>query len=213
VPQHCRMRAFDRDLIRGGHYGQRSREAASTGRTHGCSDQTCDVQKVLANTEPSTHGTARLISDGRFWTTSTVECRRASWGCRLFCPSTPLIHRCRAANDVSSVSADRGTSDDDETSPEADMNRSWPATTVSSPTTSAIRRIASGSYVDLLCNLYRVIDLDSEIPDGALDLRMPEQELDCSQIASTSVDQHGLCATQRVRAEFGRVKPDTGNHS
>ncbi len=25
-PEHCRMRAFDRDLIRGGHYGQRSCE-------------------------------------------------------------------------------------------------------------------------------------------------------------------------------------------
>jgi len=31
--------------------------AASTGRTHGCSDQAGDVRKVLANTEPSTHGT------------------------------------------------------------------------------------------------------------------------------------------------------------
>jgi hypothetical protein len=31
--------------------------AASTGRTHGRSDQTCDVKKVLANAEPSTHGT------------------------------------------------------------------------------------------------------------------------------------------------------------
>jgi hypothetical protein len=26
VPSHHRMRAFDRDLIRGGHYGQRSFE-------------------------------------------------------------------------------------------------------------------------------------------------------------------------------------------
>jgi hypothetical protein len=26
VPLHCRMRVFDRDLIRGGHYGQRSCE-------------------------------------------------------------------------------------------------------------------------------------------------------------------------------------------
>jgi hypothetical protein len=26
VPLHCRMRAYDRDLIRGGHYGQRSCE-------------------------------------------------------------------------------------------------------------------------------------------------------------------------------------------
>jgi len=33
------MRAFDRDLIRGGHYGQRSLWTAQTGRTHGCTDQ------------------------------------------------------------------------------------------------------------------------------------------------------------------------------
>ncbi len=34
--------------------------AASTGRTHGSSDQHCDnVQKTLANTKPSTHGTKR----------------------------------------------------------------------------------------------------------------------------------------------------------
>ena len=26
MPSHCRMRVFDRDLIRGGHYGQRSCE-------------------------------------------------------------------------------------------------------------------------------------------------------------------------------------------
>ena len=25
MPAHCRMRAYDRDLIRGGHYGQRPR--------------------------------------------------------------------------------------------------------------------------------------------------------------------------------------------
>ncbi len=25
-------------------------------RTHGCTDQVCDVKKVLANSEPSTHG-------------------------------------------------------------------------------------------------------------------------------------------------------------
>src|SRR5215510_44084 len=35
------MRAFDRDLIRGEHYGQRSCEPHSTGRTHGCTDQCC----------------------------------------------------------------------------------------------------------------------------------------------------------------------------
>ena len=31
----------------------------ATGRTHGRTDQACDVKNVLANTEPSTHGTQR----------------------------------------------------------------------------------------------------------------------------------------------------------
>ena len=43
VPVHHRMRAFDRDPTRGGHYGQRSWGTASTGRTHGCTDRQCDV--------------------------------------------------------------------------------------------------------------------------------------------------------------------------
>jgi hypothetical protein len=43
------MRAFDRDLIRAGHYGQRSCETAPTGRTHGCTDQQRDVKISLAN--------------------------------------------------------------------------------------------------------------------------------------------------------------------
>src|SRR5205807_5738282 len=50
------MRGFDRDLIRGGHYGQRPLCAALTGRTHGCTDQPANVKKTLANSEPSTHG-------------------------------------------------------------------------------------------------------------------------------------------------------------
>src|SRR5262245_4610957 len=50
------MRGFDRDLIRGGHYGQRPLCAALTGRTHGCTDQPANMKKTLANSEPSTHG-------------------------------------------------------------------------------------------------------------------------------------------------------------
>jgi hypothetical protein len=33
-----------------------------TGRTHGCTDQACDVKILLANPEPSTHGTKRRKS-------------------------------------------------------------------------------------------------------------------------------------------------------
>jgi hypothetical protein len=54
------MRAFDRDLIRGGHYGQRpcvphlkaEHMAAPT-------KAAANVKKALANSEPSTHGTSR----------------------------------------------------------------------------------------------------------------------------------------------------------
>jgi len=40
--------------------------AAQTGRTHGCSDQCCNVKILLANPEPSTHGTTRKSRDVRF---------------------------------------------------------------------------------------------------------------------------------------------------
>jgi transposase len=53
-PWHLPMRGFDRDLIRGGHYGQRSRVPRKTGRTHGCSDHCCKVKILLANPEPAT---------------------------------------------------------------------------------------------------------------------------------------------------------------
>src|SRR5215470_5646103 len=59
VPLHSRMRGFDRDLIRGKHYGQRSCEPHLKGRTHGCTDQVCYARILLANPEPSTHGTKR----------------------------------------------------------------------------------------------------------------------------------------------------------
>ena len=63
MPPHHRMRAFDRDLIRGGHYGQRSCEPRLKGRTHGCTDQALRREILLANSEPSTRGTKRPIAD------------------------------------------------------------------------------------------------------------------------------------------------------
>src|SRR4051794_38689521 len=45
VPPHSQMRAFDRDLISGGHYGQRSCEPHLKGRTHGRTDQCCEREE------------------------------------------------------------------------------------------------------------------------------------------------------------------------
>ena len=62
------MRAFDRDLIRGGHYGQRSRQPRSKAEHMAAPTNTALVKKVLANSEPSTHGPLRQI----------LQCKRMS---------------------------------------------------------------------------------------------------------------------------------------
>ena len=64
-----------------------------------------------------------------------------------------------------------------------------------------------GSDVDLLCDGEGVIDLDTQVTDGALDPRVAEQELHRAQIAGTAVDQRRLRPAQRVRAEERRVEP------
>jgi hypothetical protein len=50
------MRAFDRDLIRGGHYGQRSCEPHPKAEHMAAPTNAAYVKKALANPEPSTHG-------------------------------------------------------------------------------------------------------------------------------------------------------------
>ena len=57
MPVHCRMRGFDRDLIRGGHYGQRSCEPHLKAEHMAAPTNAANVKKALANSEPSTHGT------------------------------------------------------------------------------------------------------------------------------------------------------------
>ena len=64
------MRAFDRDLIRGGHYGQRSYEPHQQAEHMAAPTNAAFVKKVLANSEPSTHGPKAdilvALSDVRF---------------------------------------------------------------------------------------------------------------------------------------------------
>ena len=59
MPSHSRMRAFDRDLIRGGHYGQRPCEPHLKAEHMAAPTNAANVKKVLVNSEPSTHGTKR----------------------------------------------------------------------------------------------------------------------------------------------------------
>ena len=55
------MRAFDRDLIRGGHYGQRSCEPHQQAEHMAAPTNAAFVKKVLANSEPSTHDPKRTL--------------------------------------------------------------------------------------------------------------------------------------------------------
>jgi hypothetical protein len=59
------MRDFDRDLIRGGHYGQRSCEPHSKAEHMAAPTNAAIVKKTLANPEPSTHGPKRRCQHGR----------------------------------------------------------------------------------------------------------------------------------------------------
>jgi len=56
------MRAFDRDLIRGGHYGQRPLVPRLKAEHMAAPTNAANVKKVLANPEPSTHGTSRHLA-------------------------------------------------------------------------------------------------------------------------------------------------------
>src|SRR5215470_6864457 len=92
VPLHHRMRAFDRDLIRGGHYGQRSCEPHKQAEHMAAPTKPAGVKKVLANPEPSTHGTNAKSRDVRFVaalgtradvtprSTSRASFQSAAWG-------------------------------------------------------------------------------------------------------------------------------------
>ena len=68
-----------------------------------------------------------------------------------------------------------------------------------------------GSDVDLLGDLDRIVDLDAEVAHRALDLRMSEQKLDRTEIARSSVDQHSLRVSERVRSELRRIEADAPN--
>ena len=79
MPTHSRMRAFDRDLIRGGHYGQRPCGPHSKAEHMAAPTNAANVKKALANPEPSTHGTKRTIAASQqfvcYWTRADINQR------------------------------------------------------------------------------------------------------------------------------------------
>jgi hypothetical protein len=61
---------------------------------------------------------------------------------------------------------------------------------------ASLRHTSEGGHrrseLDLLRERQGIIDFDLEVTDGALDLGMSEEQLDCSQIAGLTVDLRRL---------------------
>jgi len=102
----------------------------------------------------------------------------------------------------------------------------WPGRTFrharfSSSPFVAVRRLAPAAKIDygrrrpgaggldfrLFSHFKRVVDLDSQVTDRRLDLGVPEQQLDRTQVLSAFVDQRGLRSSHRVRAIASRIQP------
>jgi hypothetical protein len=75
--------------------------------------------------------------------------------------------------------------------------------------TAARRLCPTTSDLDLLGDLNSIVDLDAKISNRALNLRVAQQQLHRTQIASSPVDQSRLGSAPRVCAELERVEADT----
>src|ERR1700709_116938 len=84
------MRGVDRDLIRGGHYGQRSCEPHLKAEHMAAPTNAANVKKALANSEPSTHGTSATWKDVAGMSASWFNA--AIWAEAL--PPRPYAPRC-----------------------------------------------------------------------------------------------------------------------
>src|SRR5437763_6541299 len=89
------MRAFDRDLIRGGHYGQRSCEPHAKAEHMAAPTNAAFVKKALANSEPSTHGPFRTCGPLHEMSASGGRADAVSYEyTRSLSPSTKDARRC-----------------------------------------------------------------------------------------------------------------------
>lgn len=67
------------------------------------------------------------------------------------------------------------------------------------------------SNLGLFGHLQRVVDFDTEVSDCAFKFGVAQQQLDCSKVFRTAIDQRCFRSTHRVRAIGGVVEPDRFN--
>src|SRR5438477_12902324 len=67
---------------------------------------------------------------------------------------------------------------------------------------------AISQYLGLLGNLESVVDLDAEIPNCAFEFRVPEQQLNGSEISGPPIDHRSFRTSHRMRAVCRCVQTD-----
>ena len=65
-------------------------------------------------------------------------------------------------------------------------------------------------YVRAFSECERILDVDAQVPNGALDFRVAEQELHGAQVARLFVNDRGLGSSQRMRPVVLRAQSDPG---
>ena len=75
---------------------------------------------------------------------------------------------------------------------------------------SALPLCPRTSEVDFFGNLDGIVNLDAEVPNGALHLLMSKQKLHGPEVSSATIDQGSLGPPQRVRPELQWVETDAG---
>jgi hypothetical protein len=76
---------------------------------------------------------------------------------------------------------------------------------------SSDRRLDAGGHrlkFDLLGDIQSIIYLNPEIPDGALQLRMAQEELHGTQVPSLAVNPRSLRMPHRMRSIKSRLQAD-----
>ena len=66
-------------------------------------------------------------------------------------------------------------------------------------------------YLRAFSERERILDVDAEVPNGALDFRVAEQDLHGAQIARLLVDDRGLGSPQRMRPVVLRPQSNPGH--
>jgi hypothetical protein len=80
------------------------------------------------------------------------------------------------------------------------MFSTWPFVAGQRPSSPAVADQLARLHLGLLGDLQRIVKLDPEIPDGAFEFGMAEEELNGPEVPGSPLDQRRFRAAKRMRS-------------